>query len=145
MGRTARGIAAAAVVVAVVVLVATAMASTAGAGSKAPRAPRLAGISASVSNKRVAISDNIDPETLETSYQVAVLYRPSNCCTPESKECCAPEVEQISTGTLPASSTFHDIHANAKLREGSFSVRVRVEAQNSAGDSEKTRGVHVPR
>jgi hypothetical protein len=124
-------------------LVVTAMATTAAAGSGAPRAPRLAAISASVSNKRVSISDNIDPETLETTYQVALLYRPSNCCTPGSKECCTPEVEQVSTGTLPASSTYHDVHASAKLREGSFSVRVRVEAQNSAGASEKSRGVHV--
>jgi hypothetical protein len=142
MGRRAGRIAA---VAAVALLVAGAVTAVAGAGSTKVRAPKIGRISASAASKRASIAVTVNAENLESSYQLALVYRPGNCCPPESKECCTPEVEVVSTGRLPPSSTPHELHGSAKLREGSYSVRARVEASNSAGDSEKSRALRLPR
>ena len=131
--------------VAAVLLVAGAATALAGRSSTKVRAPKIGRIFAPVASKRAAISATINAENLETTYQVALLYRPVDCCTPGSKECCAPEVEVIATGKLPGSSTPREIHASARLREGSYSIRVRVEAENSVGSREKSRALHPPR
>ncbi|HUH81961.1 MAG TPA: hypothetical protein VLZ06_11605 [Solirubrobacteraceae bacterium] len=141
MGRTARGVAIGA---AVALLGAAGVVAGAGARTPKPRAPRISHITASVANKRASITVTINPESLASSYQLALLYRPPNCCRPGTKECCPPEVEVVSTGNLPASSTPREIHESAKLREGNWAVRVRVEAKNSAGSSEKSRALKIP-
>jgi hypothetical protein len=140
MGRRTRWI----VVVAVAGLaVAAAVTATAGAGPTKVRAPRIQHVSGSATGTRASLSATIDPEDLESSYQLSLLYRPPSCCTPKSKECCAPEVEVVATGKLPAGSSAHQIHDSAKLREGSYAVRLLVEADNSAGSSEKSRAIPV--
>jgi hypothetical protein len=143
MGRKAGRIAAAAAAAAL--LVAGAATAVAGAGSAKVRAPKIEHISASVASNRASVAATIDAENLESSYQLALVYRPTDCCLPETKQCCTPEVEVFLTGKLPPSSTTHEVHGSVKLREGSYSVRVRVEADNSAGDSEKSRALHLPR
>jgi len=134
-----------AVVLLAAALVTAAVGATAGASKTKVRAPKIAHISGSVASRRASITTTIDPENLKSSYQVALLYRPANCCVPGSKQCCTPEVEVIATGSLAAGSSFHEIHAGATLREGSgYSVRVRVEAENAAGSSEKSRALKLP-
>ena len=136
MGRIGRRIG---VGVAATLLVAVALTAGAGAHTSKPKHPRIEQIKASAAQKRATISFKINPERLETSYQLALLYRPADCCTPGTKECCAPEVEVIDNGTIPGSSNSHEVHDSAKLREGNFAVHVRVEASNSAGNAEKSR------
>ena len=91
--------------VAATLLVAVALTGGAGAHTAKPKPPRIEQIKASAAQKRATIAVKINPERLETSYQVALLYRPAGCCTPRSKECCPPEVEVISNGTVPGSSS----------------------------------------
>jgi hypothetical protein len=129
----------------VAVLAAGMVGAAAGAGKTKVRAPKIAHVSGSVASKRVSITTTIDPENFKTSYQVALLYRPVSCCLPESKQCCTPEVEVVATGNLPAGTSFHEVHASAMLREGSYTVRMRVEAENSVGSSEKSRALKLPR
>lgn len=146
MGRSVRrGTAAVAVALLVTALVAGAVSSAAGAGKTKVRAPKIAHISGSVAGKRASITTTINPENLKAGYQVALLYRPASCCLPGSKQCCTPEVEVVATGSLAAGSSFHEVHASATLREGNYSVRIRVEADNSAGSSEKSRALKLPR
>ncbi len=140
MGRTARHIAAGA---AAALVVAAALAATAGAGPAKVRAPRIQHISASATGTRASLSATINPESLESSYELELLYRPPDCCTPKTKECCPPEVEVVANGKLPASSSAHQVHGSAKLREGNYSVRFMVKADNSAGSSEKSRAIPV--
>jgi hypothetical protein len=142
MGRRAGRSAAA---VAVALLVTGAVSATAGAGSAKVRAPKIEHISGSVASMRASITANIDPEKLATSYQLALLYKPASCCVPGTKKCCTPEVEVVATGNLAASSSSHEVHGSAKLREGNYAVRVRVEADSSAGSSEKSRALKLPR
>ena len=145
MGRRAgRGAVALAMALLAAALVAGAVSAAAGAGKPKVRAPKIAHVSGSVSGRRASITATIDPENLKASYQLALLYKPASCCPPKSKECCTPEVEVIGTGSLAAGSTFHEVHASATLREGSYSLRVRAEADNSAGSSEKSRALKLP-
>ncbi len=141
MGRIGRRIG---VGVAATLLAAVALAGGAGARTPKPKPPRIEQIKASAAQKRATISVKINPEKLETTYQLALLYRPAGCCTPRTTECCPPEVEVISNGTVPGSSSSHEVHDSAKLREGNYAVHVRVEASNSAGNAEKSRILPAP-
>ncbi|HTY96916.1 MAG TPA: hypothetical protein VMB91_07725 [Solirubrobacteraceae bacterium] len=145
MGRTGTRIGAGLAATLLAAAGVAALAAGAGARTPKPKSPRIEQIKASASQKRATISVKLNPEKLETSYQVALLYRPADCCTPGTKECCPPEVEVVSNGTIPGSSNAHEVHDSAKLREGNYAVRVRVEASNSLGNAEKSRKLPAAR
>jgi hypothetical protein len=110
---------------------------------KHPRPPRISRVTASVANRVVRITSSVNPERLQTSYALELVYHAPGCCPPKSKECCkeTPETEVVGSGTLTGASAAHEVHASASLRSGNYSVRARVQATNRLGTSEKSRKI----
>ena len=95
-----------------------------------------------VSSNRLKLSAEIDPEQLETSYELALIYHLPGCCPPGAKECCkeGPDYkrEMVGAGRLAASSSSHEVQASAMVPPSQDSVRFLVIASNAAGSHHRT-------
>jgi hypothetical protein len=119
-------------------------AATAAAGASEPkreRAPRITHLSGTSANRTTKLTASIDPEGMQSTYELELVYRAPGCCPPNSKECCSGESEVVGSGTLAAASTAREVHASATLRTGTYSLRLRVRATNRVGSSEKSRKI----
>ena len=140
MGRGARNIG---VGLLLAVALVVSVSAAAGASETKVRAPRIGRLAVTASGLNVRLAASINPERLQSSYALELVYHAPGCCPPGSKECCkeTPETEVVSHGTLVGDATSHEVHASATLRSGNDSVRFRVEAANRVGSSEKSHKV----